>query len=109
MSVHFLTAFIKSLGFKGILLKPDNEQSLVNLIERVTSNLTCVELVLMTFPEGDHQANRFSEVGVPFGSTHKTLVLEFLGLHIEVFISAWECWRLSQAFWTNKHPTFWCL
>ena len=31
----------------------DNERSLLNLIERVTSNLTGVELVMMTSPEGD--------------------------------------------------------
>ena len=46
----FLTAFIKSLGFKGILVRSDNERSLLSL----TCNLTGVELVLMTFPEGDH-------------------------------------------------------
>ena len=53
----FLTAFIKSL-------RSDNERSLLSLIERVTSNLTGVELVLMTSPEGDHQANDLAEVGV---------------------------------------------
>ena len=50
----FLTAFIKSLGFKTILVRSDNERSLLSLIERVTCNLTGVELVLMTSPEGDH-------------------------------------------------------
>ena len=60
----FLTAFIKSLGFKRILVRSDNERSLLSLIERVTSNLTGIELVLMTSPEGDHQANGFAEVGV---------------------------------------------
>ena len=55
----FLTAFIKSLGFRRILVKSDNERSLLGLIERETSNLTGVELVMMTSPEGDHQ-----EVGV---------------------------------------------
>ena len=37
---------------------------LLSLIERVTSNLTGVELVLMTSPEGDHAANGLAEVGV---------------------------------------------
>ena len=60
----FLTAFIKSLGFKRILVRSDNERSLLSLIERVTCNLTGVDLVLMTSPEGDHQANGFAEVGV---------------------------------------------
>ena len=60
----FLRAFIKSLGFKRILVRSDNERSLLSLIERVTSNLTGVELVLMTSPEGDHQANGLAEVGV---------------------------------------------
>ena len=60
----FLTAFIKILGFKRILVRSDNERSLLSLIERVTCNLTGVELVLMTSPEGDHQANGLAEVGV---------------------------------------------
>ena len=60
----FLTAFIKSLGFKRILVRSDNERSLLSLIERVTCNLTDVELVLMTSPEGDHAENGLAEVGV---------------------------------------------
>ena len=60
----FLTAFMKSLGFKRILVRSDKERSLLSLIERVTCNLTAVELVLMTSPEGDHQANGLEEVGV---------------------------------------------
>ena len=60
----FLTAFIKSLGFMRIMVRSDNERSLLSLIERVTCNLTGVELVLMTSPEGDHQANGLAEVGV---------------------------------------------
>ena len=58
------TAFIKSLGFNRILVRSENERSLLSLIERVTCNLTGVELVLMTSPEGDHQANGLAEVGV---------------------------------------------
>ena len=53
----FLTAFIKSLGFKRILVISDNERSLLSLIERL-------ELVQMTSPEGDHAANGVAEVGV---------------------------------------------
>ena len=60
----FLTALIKSLGFKRILVRSDNERSLLSLIKCVTCNLTGVELVLMTSPEGDHQANGLAEVGV---------------------------------------------
>ena len=58
------SAFIESLGFKRILVRSDNERSLLSLIERVRCNLTGVELVLMTSPEGDHQANGLAEVGV---------------------------------------------
>ena len=60
----FLTPFIKSLGFKRILMRSDNERSLLSLIERATCNLTGVELVLMTSPEGDHQSSGLAEVGV---------------------------------------------
>ena len=60
----FLAAFFKSLGFKRILVRSDTGRSLLGLIERVTSNLTGVELVLMTSPEDDHAANGLAEVGV---------------------------------------------
>ena len=60
----FLTALIKSLGFKRILVRSDNERLLLSLIERVTRNLTGVELVMMTSPDGDHQANGLAEVVV---------------------------------------------
>ena len=60
----FLTASSRVLGVKGILVRSDNERSLLSLIERVTCNLTGVELVLMTSPEGDHQPNGLAEVGV---------------------------------------------
>ena len=53
-----MTAFIKNLGFKRVLVRSDTERSLLSLIERVTCNLTGVELVLMTSPEG------LAEVGV---------------------------------------------
>ena len=59
-----LTAFIKSLGFKRILVKSEKERTVLSLIESVTCNLTGVELVLMRSPEGDHQANGIAEVGV---------------------------------------------
>ena len=63
-ATSFLPAFIKSSGFKRILVRSDNERSLLSLIERVMSKLTGVELVLMTSPEGDHAANGLAEVGV---------------------------------------------
>ena len=58
----FLTAFIKSLGFRRILVKSDSERSLLGFIECVSNNLLGVELVLMS-PEGDQAANGFAEVG----------------------------------------------
>ena len=63
-AISFLTAFIKSLGFKRILVRSDSERSLLSLIERVMNILTGVELVQMTSPPGDHQANGLAEVGV---------------------------------------------
>ena len=60
----FLSASIKSLGFKRILVRSDNERSLLSLIECVVNNLTGVELVQMTSPEEDHAANGLVEVGV---------------------------------------------
>ena len=63
-ATSFLSAFIEGSGFKRILVRSDNERTLLSLIERVTNNLTGVELVLMTSPEGDIAANGFAEVGV---------------------------------------------
>ena len=60
----FLTAFIKSLGFKRILVRSDNERSLLSLIERVMNNLSGFEMVQMPSPEGDHVAKGLAEVGV---------------------------------------------
>ena len=45
-------------------MRSDNERSLLGLIERVMNNLTGVESVQMTSPEGDHAANGLAEVGV---------------------------------------------
>ena len=47
-----------------VFWRSDNERSLLSLIERVMNNLTGVELVLTTSPEGDHAANGLAEVGV---------------------------------------------
>ena len=58
------TAFIKSVGFKRILVRSDNERSLLSFIERVVNKLTGVQLVQMTSPEGDHAASGLAEVGV---------------------------------------------
>ena len=55
----FLTAVIKILGFKRILVRSDNERSLLSLIERVMTNWTGVELVLMTSPEGASRRSVF--------------------------------------------------
>ena len=79
----FLTAFIKSLGFKRILVRSDNERSLLSLIERVTSNLTGVELVLMTSPEGYHQENGLAEVGVREIKAQTRILRERLGSRID--------------------------
>ena len=45
-------------------MRSDNERSLLSLIERVKCNLTGVELVQVTSPEGDHQASGLAGVGV---------------------------------------------
>ena len=45
-------------------MRPDNERSLLSLIERVMNNLMGVESVQMTSPEGDHAATGLAEVGV---------------------------------------------
>ena len=46
-ATSYLKAFISGLGFKRILVRSDNEVSLLNLIARVWANLPGVELVPM--------------------------------------------------------------
>ena len=46
------------------VLTPNNERSLLGLVECVSNNLRGVELVLMTSPEEEHVANGLVEVGV---------------------------------------------
>ena len=58
------TTFITSLAFKRILVKSDNERSLLSLASRVSNCLPGVQLVLMTSLDGDHAANGLAEVGV---------------------------------------------
>ena len=58
------TTFITSLGFKRILVRSDNERSLLSLASRVSNCLPGVQLVLMTSLDGDHAANGLAEVGV---------------------------------------------
>ena len=61
--ISCLIPYISSLVFKRILVRSDNERSLLSFTECVSNNLPGVELVLMTFLEGDHAANGFAEVG----------------------------------------------
>ena len=44
-------------------MRSDKERSLLSVIERVFNNFRGVELVLMTFSQGEHAANGFAEVG----------------------------------------------
>ena len=63
-ATSFLTAFLLSLGWKRLVLRSDNEPSLLALLRRVAANLPGIEVIPKTSPEGDHAANGLAEVGV---------------------------------------------
>ena len=66
-AVAYLVSWIKSLGHKKVVMRSDNERSLLKLLDVVTQNLPGVEVVPKTSPEGDHQANGFAEGAVREG------------------------------------------
>ena len=63
-STAFLVAWIKSLGYKRIVVRSDNEAALLKLIDVTSQNLPEVEMVGKQSPEHDHQANGAAEAAV---------------------------------------------
>ena len=62
--VAFLVAWVRSLGYKRVVFRSDNERSLLALLLQVSTALVDIEVVPKTSPEGDHQANGLAEVSV---------------------------------------------
>ena len=63
-STRFMSAFLLSLGRQRLIIRSDNEPSLLALLARVAMNLPSVEMVPKTSPEGEHAANGLAEVAV---------------------------------------------
>lgn len=63
-AIAYLNAFLKRLGNKKIVIRSDNEMSLISLIEASSELLKGVGVVHRTSPEGDHQSNGLAELGV---------------------------------------------
>ena len=61
-SVGYISGFLTQLGWKRVVLKSDNEHSLVRLAEESASYCTTCECVPRRSPEGDHAANGAIEV-----------------------------------------------
>ena len=61
---HFLSGFIKDLGFRRIILKCDNEPSTKALKDAVIHACVGLEVLPQGPPEGDHMANGRVEMAV---------------------------------------------
>ena len=62
--VSYLVGWIRGLGYRRIVMRSDNEHSLLKLLDMVSQNLPGVEFVVKTSPEGDHAANGTAEAAV---------------------------------------------
>ena len=63
-ALSYVVGWLQGLGHKRIVLRSDNERSLIALLKVVIAAMPGVEAVQRTSPEGDHQANGLAEVGV---------------------------------------------
>ena len=60
----FFSGWLRGLGWKRLLLRPDNERALLAFFRAAAAGLEGVELIEQASPEGDHAANGLAEVGV---------------------------------------------
>ena len=60
----FFSGWLRGLGWKRLLLRPDNERALLAFLRAAAAGLEGVELIEQASPEGDHAANGLAEVGV---------------------------------------------
>ena len=63
-AVSYVVGWLQGPGHKRIVLRSDNERSLIALPKVVIAAMPGVEAVQRTSPEGDRQANGLAEVGV---------------------------------------------
>ena len=63
-ALTFLVGWVRSLGYKRLVCRSDNEASLLALLQTLSSCMPEVEFVPKSSPEGDHAANGLAEVGV---------------------------------------------
>ena len=65
INVHVLAFFVgwlRGLGWKPLLLRPDNERALLAFLRAAAASLEAVEVIEQASPEGDHAANGLAEV-----------------------------------------------
>ena len=60
----YMVGWIRSLGYKRIVLRSDGEPSLVALLQDVSAQLPEVEIAPKNSAVGDHQQNGLAEVAV---------------------------------------------
>ena len=60
----FFAGWPRGLGWKRLLLWPDNERALLAFFRAAAAGLEGVEVIEQASPEGDHAANGLAEVGV---------------------------------------------
>ena len=60
----YLVGWIRGLGYKRVVMRSDNEPSILALLREVAAELPEIECVMKSSPEGDHQQNGLAEVSV---------------------------------------------
>ena len=56
-ALAFFTGWLRGLGWKRLLLRPDNERALLAFLRAAAASLEGVEVIEQASPEGDHAAN----------------------------------------------------
>ena len=73
-AVNFVLSCLNETGYRRVILKSDNEPSIIALKREVKTAAKDIEIVLTEAPTGDHYANGSIEVAVRYKETIKSAV-----------------------------------
>ena len=98
-ALSFLVGWLRSLGWKRLIMRSDNERALLSLLRAAAMNLEGVEVIEQACPEGDHAANGLAEVAVREIKA-QTRVLKS---HLEQRLGRPLEWTEPLATWLVRH------
>ena len=98
-ALAFFTGWLRGLGGKRLLLRSDNERTLLAFLRAAAASLEGVEVIEQASPEGDHAANGLAEVGVREVKA-QTRVLKS---HLEERLKRQLDWSEPLATWLVPH------